>query len=95
MSCNIKDSRVQLLYLIAQQYDIKTGGTIWKDAVSYITERSALSFQELCQSDTVRATAWYHALSAIPTADMSLSEMDYSGILISAIDDVIHIEVKE
>jgi len=89
---SILDSQVRLLYLIAEQYHKKMGDSVWKDAMTYIMERPTVRFSELCYSDLIRATAWYHALSAIPATDMSLGLSGYTGMLISAIDDVIRIE---
>lgn len=88
----ILDPLAQLLYLFAKRYYKKTEDAVWKDAMFYILERPAMTLSELCQSDTGRATAWYHALSAIPATEMSLGSLGYCGILLSAIDDVIHIE---
>lgn len=62
--------------------------------MTYIQNHKTASFVELCH-DKVRATVWYNELKAITDANAPLGVLEYTGILMSAIDDVIHIESSD
>jgi hypothetical protein len=86
----ILDPRVRLLHSIAGSFLEK--GCVWVEIRQIIEPDPAVSFSDLCKRHSVKASAWYHALSAIPAGEVSLGTMGYIGILISAIDDELHIE---
>jgi hypothetical protein len=88
MSSGIIDARVSLLYSLAERFSDKQE---WQDIMTYILEHKTASFVELCQ-DRVKATVWYNELKAINAADVPQGVLEYTGILMSAIDDVLHIE---
>lgn len=91
----VLDTRVRILYRLAKRFVAdpttkQASAQHWRDLITCVATTKPQSLAALC-ADRARATPWYYELRDLPLAQ-AMPDIEYVGILMSALDDELKIE---